>query len=75
MENRVLRSFCIQSLGLIILLFLSSSLKAAENQTPWPKITKVTKPWARWWWMGSAVDEAHFRSFFQTGLPALPLPL
>ena len=59
MENRVLRSFCIQSLGLIILLFLGSSLKAAENQTPWPKITKVTKPWARWWWMGSAVDEAN----------------
>jgi len=26
-------------------------------QTPWPKITETAKPWTRWWWMGSAVDE------------------
>ncbi|MEP6675457.1 MAG: glycosyl hydrolase [Ferruginibacter sp.] len=26
-------------------------------QTPWPAITKTTKPWTRWWWMSSAVDE------------------
>jgi alpha-L-rhamnosidase len=24
----------------------------------WPAITHETKPWTRWWWMGSAVDRA-----------------
>ena len=24
----------------------------------WPAINKETKPWTRWWWMGSAVDKA-----------------
>jgi hypothetical protein len=24
----------------------------------WPAITHQTRPWTRWWWMGSAVDEA-----------------
>src|SRR3569833_2152792 len=23
----------------------------------WPPITRECKPWTRWWWMGSAVDE------------------
>src|SRR5690606_30893354 len=23
----------------------------------WPLVTKEMKPWTRWWWMGSAVDE------------------
>jgi hypothetical protein len=28
------------------------------GQNPgWPNITNETKPWSRWWWMGSAVDE------------------
>jgi len=25
----------------------------------WPKISNEAKPWSRWWWMGSAVDEAN----------------
>jgi hypothetical protein len=24
----------------------------------WPPITSACRPWTRWWWMGSAVDEA-----------------
>ena len=28
----------------------------SESITGWPKITKETKPWTRWWWMGSDVD-------------------
>src|SRR5437764_6763456 len=23
----------------------------------WPTLTRDAKPWTRWWWMGSAVDE------------------
>jgi hypothetical protein len=26
-------------------------------QTKWPAINQQTRPWTRWWWMGSAVDE------------------
>jgi len=26
-------------------------------QITWPTITKQTKPWARWWWQGSAVNK------------------
>ena len=28
-------------------------------QSAWPAITNQTKPWTRWWWMGSAVDESN----------------
>ncbi|ODS80796.1 MAG: hypothetical protein ABS46_13270 [Cytophagaceae bacterium SCN 52-12] len=24
----------------------------------WPEITRESKPWTRWWWMGSAVDSS-----------------
>src|SRR5258706_12219654 len=27
-------------------------------QTKSPAVTQTMKPWVRWWWMGSAVDEA-----------------
>ena len=27
-------------------------------QPAWPEVTAEAKPWTRWWWMGSAVDEA-----------------
>lgn len=30
-------------------------------QAQWPAISKTTKPWTRWWWMGSAVNEADLR--------------
>ncbi|MFD1144375.1 glycosyl hydrolase [Larkinella insperata] len=39
---------------LLLLLFLSNSLLA---QPRWPTITQQTKPWTRWWWMGSAVNQ------------------
>src|SRR5574338_689100 len=38
----------------IIVPFFSLTTHA---QVSWPKITQDTKPWTRWWWMGSAVDE------------------
>ncbi|WP_346238811.1 glycosyl hydrolase [Niabella insulamsoli] len=28
-----------------------------EAQVEWPAITKQQKPWTRWWWEGSAVNE------------------
>lgn len=42
------------------LLFLAFSCNQAETdeQPVWPEITKESKPWTRWWWMGSAVDQS-----------------
>lgn len=41
-------------------LFLSCDGKDSQTaDTDWPKVTAETKPWTRWWWMGSAVDEAN----------------
>ncbi|MGJ5640540.1 glycosyl hydrolase [Formosa sp. S-31] len=37
----------------------SSKKEANSKETnAWPKIINTTKPWTRWWWMGSAVDSA-----------------
>ncbi|SDU27519.1 alpha-L-rhamnosidase [Verrucomicrobium sp. GAS474] len=31
---------------------------SAQDATPvWPPVTETQKPWAFWWWMGSAVDK------------------
>ncbi|MGA2176596.1 MAG: glycosyl hydrolase [Verrucomicrobiota bacterium] len=29
---------------------------AADAALGWPPVTRLQKPWAYWWWMGSAVD-------------------
>lgn len=32
------------------------SLFQANAQLKWPPVTEQTKPWTRWWWLGSAVN-------------------
>lgn len=34
------------------------SLLAIAQASPWIEPTQTSKPWTRWWWLGSAVDEA-----------------
>lgn len=35
----------------------TNSLPAAMDSTAlWPEPTNVSRPWTRWWWLGSAVD-------------------
>ena len=38
---------------------------SAHAQIKWPSITQQTKPWARWWWEGSAVDRKNLTSNLQ----------
>ncbi|MFN0086401.1 MAG: glycosyl hydrolase [Blastocatellia bacterium] len=50
------------STGLIIVLTAFMGGFSSEAQRPadalaWPSITKQTKPWTRWWWLGSIVNE------------------
>ncbi len=43
-----------------------------DTQNIWPEISQTSKPWTRWWWMGSAVDKPnikqHLIAFQQAGL-------
>jgi hypothetical protein len=48
---------CKNSRLLLMLLFFAMTLNAQEAPDDWPEITRLNKPWTRWWWMGSAVDE------------------
>jgi hypothetical protein len=45
----------------LALLLAAISLRAADesrwsNDLAWPTVTTETRPWTRWWWLGSAVD-------------------
>ncbi|MEO8624806.1 MAG: glycosyl hydrolase, partial [bacterium] len=41
-----------------LIVALASSAPAQQPATlAWPAITRDTKPWTRWWWLGSAVDK------------------
>jgi len=51
-------------------LFLSAAVgiclctraaQVCDEKGLWPPITATCKPWAYWWWMGSAVDPANLR--------------
>src|SRR6202142_4042666 len=52
-------------MGFIFALFLTLwngvtlSVWAADDALAWPAITSQTRPWAYWWWMGSAVDRTN----------------
>lgn len=42
----------------LLIVTIASCLNSI-NATNWPKITKETKPWTRWWWLGSDVDSTN----------------
>lgn len=41
--------------GVIMLLINLNG--QSQSRSVWPSITEQTRPWTRWWWMGSAVDK------------------
>ena len=43
---------------IIIILLVNCCSFSLYSQIKTATITSQTKPWTRWWWMGSAVDEA-----------------
>lgn len=42
--------------GLILMMCLLF-FGCTPDKPQWPEITQENKPWTRWWWMGSAVNE------------------
>ncbi|HVS95727.1 MAG TPA: glycosyl hydrolase, partial [Puia sp.] len=61
---------------LLLLLAISTRLYVCA-QLQWPAVTEQTKPWTRWWWMGSAVDKAdlaaNMEKYAAAGLGGLEL--
>jgi len=63
-----------------LMAFMLQSANAGFSQNPqlgWPAITKETKPWSRWWWMGSSVNpsdlKAAMEAYSKAGLGGLEI--
>jgi len=52
-------SFC---LVLLLTVPTCTNDKIQSPQPGWPRITGTTKPWTRWWWMGSSVDSSDMKA-------------
>ena len=69
--------------GLFLLINALHSLNASGQSQPsdpqpgWPAITKESKPWSRWWWMGSNVNpsdlKAAMEAYSKVGLGGLEI--
>jgi hypothetical protein len=46
---------------LFLLFLIFATLNTFSQETPWPKSSNINQPWARWWWMGSAVDKPNLK--------------
>ncbi len=44
---------------LALLVCGATALAAQPGRMEWPAQSRETRPWAYWWWMGSAVDRAN----------------
>lgn len=45
--------------GIAVLVSLLGQNSSPAAQFSWPEITREQRPWAYWWWMGSAVDKVN----------------
>lgn len=52
-------------LPLWIVAALVPALAGATAPNGWPEVHAETKPWSRWWWLGSIADAASLRSEMQ----------
>ncbi|MEO7047596.1 MAG: glycosyl hydrolase, partial [Ferruginibacter sp.] len=62
---------------IFLLAFLTILFKDLSAQIRWPAITEQTKPWTRWWWLGSEVNKndlkAVMRQYHDAGLGGLEI--
>ena len=52
---------CVYGLLALLLAGINTGVSGAANAEVsfWPAITREQRPWAYWWWMGSAVDKTN----------------
>lgn len=57
---------------LVLFTRCNTETESITTQNVWPEIGQESKPWTRWWWMGSAVNkvdiEKQLKSFAEAGL-------
>src|SRR4249919_2001655 len=62
---------------IVLVIAASCFFQNSFAQIKWPAVTQQTKPWARWWWEGSAVDKpnltAAMQLYQQAGLGGLEI--
>jgi hypothetical protein len=46
------------------IIILSCDPDSRRDDQVWPEITRESKPWTRWWWLGSDVDRENLTSLF-----------
>lgn len=61
-RNGRMKSSLIVPMAFLLLVCLTacnnnSSQNSLKNIGQWPEPTSESQPWARWWWMGGAVDK------------------
>lgn len=59
MARRFVGRSAIVALGLLATGCASPRDQAANDPFAWPAVTRTARPWAYWWWLGSAVDPAN----------------
>lgn len=47
---------------LLFLAFATAHLTAVATDLTWPKVDRETRPWSRWWWLGSILTEEGIHS-------------
>src|SRR5205085_1657258 len=50
---------------LLLFVFVLTVIASASAQVKWPAVTNQTKPWTRWWWLGSQVKKADLTTVMQ----------
>jgi hypothetical protein len=50
---------------ILFVLSLIIFVKNISAQIKWPAITEQTKPWTRWWWLGSEVNKKDLSTVMQ----------
>lgn len=50
-------SACLLGLAASGFSFADTTQPFPENPAGWPEVSTQSKPWTRWWWLGSAVDK------------------
>lgn len=56
-----------KSILILILALLQSLISFSQsNDVKWPEITRANKPWSRWWWPGSIVNQADITKNLET---------
>lgn len=56
---------CLVAILLSIAFPFFSPAPAADPVDAWPALTSETRPWAYWWWMGSAVNKKDLTRLFE----------